>query len=61
MRVFDPADHSANFVVLAPDSPMSEADVLRTFGPAARVYRFTTYTILVWRKNLLPDLGPAIN
>jgi hypothetical protein len=61
MRIFDPADHSANFVVLAPDSPMSEPDVLRTFGPAARVYRFKTYTILVWRKNLLPDLGPAIN
>jgi len=61
MRIFNPADHSANFVVLAPDSPMSEADALRTFGPAARVYRFTTYTILVWRKNLLPDLGPAIN
>jgi hypothetical protein len=61
MRIFDPADHSASFVVLAPDSPMSEPDVLRTFGPAARVYRFKTYTILVWRKNLLPDLGPAIN
>jgi len=61
MRMFDPAGHSANFVVLAPDSPMSEADVLRTFGPAAGVYRFKTYTILVWRKNLLPDLGPAIN
>ncbi len=61
MRIFDPADHSADFVVLAPDSPMSEPDVLRTFGPAARVYRFKTYTILVWRKNLLPDLGPAIN
>ena len=35
--------------------------MLRTFGPAARVYRFKTYTILVWGKNLLPDLGPAIN
>jgi len=61
MRIFDPADHRANFVVLAPDSPMSEHDVLQTFGPAARVYRFKTYTILVWDKNLLPDLGPAIN
>jgi hypothetical protein len=48
-------------VVLAPDSPMSESDVLRTFGPAAHVYRFETYTILLWSKNLLPDLGPAIN
>ena len=61
MRIFDPATHRANFVVLAPDSPMSESDVLRTFGPAAHVYRFETYTILVWGKNLLPDLGPAIN
>jgi hypothetical protein len=61
MRIFDPATHRANFVVLAPDSPMSESDVLRTFGPAAHVYRVETYTILVWSKNLLPDLGPAIN
>ena len=61
MRIFDPADHSANFVVLAPDSPMSERDVLATFGPAAHVYRFESYTILVWHKNLLPELGPAIN
>jgi hypothetical protein len=61
MRIFDPATHRADFVVLAPDSPMSEADVLRTFGPAAHVYRYETYTILVWGKNLLPDLGPAIN
>jgi hypothetical protein len=40
---------------------MSERDVLATFGPAAHVYRFETYTILVWHKNLLPELGPAIN
>ena len=33
-------------------------DVLRTFGPPAATYRFKTYTIMVWRKNLLPDLGP---
>ena len=61
MRIFDPVTHRADFVVLAPDSPMSESDVLRTFGPAAHVYRYETYTILVWGKNLLPDLGPAIN
>jgi hypothetical protein len=61
MRIFDPADHTANFVVLAPDSPMTEPQVLQTFGPAARVYRFKTYTVLVWRKNLLRDLGPATN
>jgi hypothetical protein len=61
MRIFDPATHRADFVVVAPDSPMSEPDVLRTFGPAARVYRFETYPILVGSKNLLPELGPAIN
>jgi hypothetical protein len=61
MRIFDPAGHRAGFVVLAPDSPMSERDALRTFGRPARVYRYETYTILVWRKNLLPELGPAIN
>ena len=33
MRIFDPATRRATFVVLAPDSPMSESDVLRTFGP----------------------------
>jgi len=47
--------------VLAPDSPMTEKDAVRTFGRAADVYRFQTYTIMVWRGNLLPDLGPAIN
>jgi hypothetical protein len=31
-----------------------------TFGQPAGTYRFKTYTILVWRKNLFPDLGPAI-
>jgi hypothetical protein len=40
---------------------MTEPQVLQTFGPAARVYRFKTCTVLVWRKNLLRDLGPATN
>jgi hypothetical protein len=61
MRLYDPAGHDASFVVLAPDSPFTGQDVLRTFGPPAATYRFKTYTIMVWRKNLLPDLGPAIN
>jgi hypothetical protein len=33
---------------------------VRSFGRAADVYRFESYTIMVWRKNLLPDLGPAV-
>jgi hypothetical protein len=61
MRLYDPADHYASFVVLAPDSPFTGPDAVRTFGQPAGVYRFKSYTIMVWRKNLLPDLGPAIN
>jgi hypothetical protein len=61
MRLYDPADHYASFVVLAPDSPFTGRDALRTFGQPADVYRFKTYTIMMWRKNLLTDLGPAIN
>ena len=61
MRLYDPAGHTANFVVLAPDSPFTRKDAVRTFGRPADAYRFKSYTIMVWRKNLLPDLGPAIN
>jgi hypothetical protein len=61
MRLYDPAGHYASFVVLAPDSPFTGKDVLRTFGQPAATYRFKAYTIMVWRKNLLPALGPAIN
>jgi hypothetical protein len=38
----------------------SNQDAVRSFGRAADVYRFESYTIMVWRKNLLPDLGPAV-
>jgi hypothetical protein len=31
-----------------------------TFGPPARVYHYQIYTIMVWRKNLLWQLGPAV-
>ncbi len=61
MRLYDPVGHYASFVVLAPDSPFTGQDAVRTFGQPADVYRFKTYTIMVWRKNLLPDLGPATN
>lgn len=60
MRLYDPDGHYANFVVLAPDSPFTRKDAVRSFGRAADVYRFKSYTIMVWRKNLLPDLGPAV-
>jgi hypothetical protein len=61
MRLFDPADHQADFLVLAPDAPLTAAGAVRTFGQPERVYRVGTYTIMVWDKNLLPDLAPAVN
>jgi hypothetical protein len=60
MRIFDPADHQANFVVLADDG-LSRAEVLRTFGKPARVYQVQGDTVMVWHKNLLTDLSPAVN
>ena len=30
------------------------------FGPPARVYHFEAYTIMVWNKNLLRQLGPPV-
>ncbi|HMD94168.1 MAG TPA: hypothetical protein VKG80_16175 [Trebonia sp.] len=32
----------------------------KTFGRPARIYHFQGYTIMVWRKNLLPHLGRAV-
>ena len=60
---YDPARNSANFVVLTPGVPgypgfTSRRAVLATFGPPAQTYHFGLYTVLVWHKNLLSDLGP---
>ena len=40
MRLYDPASRDASFVVLAPDSPFTRGDAVRTFGQPAAVYRF---------------------
>jgi hypothetical protein len=58
---YDPAHNSANFVVLTRGVPgypgfTSRRTVLATFGPPAQTYRFGSYTVLVWHKNLLSDL-----
>jgi hypothetical protein len=60
---YDPAHNSANFVVLTPGYPgypgfTSKRAVLATFGRPARTYHFGSFTVLVWHKNLLRDLGP---
>ena len=35
----------------------SEQAVLATFGKPARTYHVGSYTVLVWNRNLLPELG----
>jgi hypothetical protein len=59
---YDPGRNTANFVVLSSGVPgypgfSSERAVLATFGQPARTYHVGPYTILVWNRNLLPDLG----
>jgi hypothetical protein len=58
---YDPRLHDATFVVSTrangANSYVSYRKVLDDFGPPARIYRFRGYTIMVWHKNLLADLG----
>jgi hypothetical protein len=58
---YDSSLHYANFVVnTAADQPpniIPSGDLRRAFGPPARIYHDGPYTILVWNKNLLADLG----
>jgi len=60
MRIFDPAHRSANFVLSMPGDVVSPARATLAFGRPARVYHFGVYTILVWNKNILRDLGRPI-
>ena len=34
-------------------------DILPFAGPPAHIYHYKTFTIMVWNKNLLADLGVA--
>ena len=58
---YDPKLHYANFVVNTgadqPKAIIPSGDLLRAFGPPAKIYHDGPYTILVWNKNLLSDLG----
>jgi hypothetical protein len=58
MRIFNPADHTADFFVAAPDGQVSASMAQAAFGRPARVYRYQAYTIMVWHRNLLRQLGP---
>ena len=39
------------------DGGVTEADGISEFGKPAQIYHVQAYTILVWRKNLLPQLN----
>ena len=61
---YDPAQHDATFLVTpgparacSPGTPAGwEAAARGTFGPPSGTYQVAGFTILVWHKNLLPDL-----
>jgi hypothetical protein len=54
---YDPALHSANFVIAGTSAGGNQVfpvtDVVRAFGKPARVYHYGMYTIMVYDKNLL--------
>jgi hypothetical protein len=66
---YNPASAAANFVLLYPgaasypggvpgDGPFDDMQaILATFGKPAATYHVGSATVLVWHKNLLPDLG----
>ncbi len=59
---YDPGRNTANFVVLDPGVAgypgfSMERAVLATFGKPAQTYHVGSYTILVWNRNLLTELG----
>jgi hypothetical protein len=60
LRLFNPATHSADFVVAMPGDDITPARATLAFGRPARVYHFQIYTIMVWNKNILRDLGPPV-
>jgi hypothetical protein len=58
---YDPQLHYANFVVNTgadqPPAIIPPRDLRNAFGPPAEIYHDGAYTIMVWNKNLLTDLG----
>jgi hypothetical protein len=63
---YSPATHYANFVVTGTADGWADLiprrEIRALAGPPARTYHFQAFTIMVWNKNLLGDLGspPAL-
>lgn len=60
MRIFNASHHSANFFITVPGEQVTPARARAAFGAPARVYHFQNYTIMVWNKNLLRELGHPV-
>jgi hypothetical protein len=59
---YDPRVSYANFIIsntadVGGVSVVPRRDILAFAGPPARTYHYKTFTIMVWNKNLLADLG----
>ena len=52
--LLNPATNYANFVISAKHSGLPVASIEKTFGAPAQVYTVSTFTILVYNRNLLP-------
>jgi hypothetical protein len=61
MRLFDPATHQADFLVLTNYPVVTRQAAIKTFGQPAKTYHYQAYTILVWHKNLLRYLGKPVS
>ena len=63
---YSPTTHYANFVVTGTADGWADLiphrEIRALAGPPAHTYHFQTFTIMVWNKNLLDDLGspPAL-
>ncbi|HEY6788714.1 MAG TPA: hypothetical protein VI365_15520, partial [Trebonia sp.] len=57
VRLLDPRRNYANFVIAAAHSGLTRTGIERRFGPAARVYPVGTFTVLVYDRNLLPEIA----
>lgn len=65
---YDSGQHQATFLVAVapgagdgdPGDRVPPQAVARTFGPPARVYHFSGYTVMIWNRNLLALLSPGV-
>jgi hypothetical protein len=55
--LLDPRRNYANFVVAATHGGLTRPAIELRFGPPGRVYQVGTFTILVYDRNLVPEIA----